>query len=330
MPRVKRSRLRQQHHHTSNTYHRQDTVHTLFLLLHLVASDSSEDHYHYQATMLRTVALLSLLGAVSAFSPASSFTRGTPVASSVRSESMLCMKTIAVFGASGLTAAECVYQALENGDNVVGLTRNPSKLVIPKGSGGAKAGQSLESPNLTMIAGDVTNKADVDKVFANPIDGVVVALGGKTADVGDTMLTDGTRNVIDAMKEKGVKRLAVVTSIGAGDSESQAPFFFKILMMTAMKKIFTDKNNQEKVTAASGLEYCIVRPGGLTVDPPTGVINVIEGEAGSIPRADVAQFCLDAVTVDDFPYIGQAPCISSVGGTSWVKDRSKAARGEEA
>lgn len=101
-----------------------------------------------------------------------------------------------------------------------------------------------------------------------------------------------------------------------------------VLMMTAMKKIFADKNEQEKVVADSGLEYCIVRPGGLTVDAPTGVINVIEGEAGSIPRADVAQFCLSAVTDEDFPYIGQAPCISSVGGTSWVKDRSKAARGE--
>lgn len=99
-------------------------------------------------------------------------------------------------------------------------------------------------------------------------------------------------------------------------------------MMTAMKKIFKDKNNQEKAVVESGLEYCIVRPGGLTVDAPTGVINVIEGEAGSIPRADVAQFCLDAITVEDFPYIGKAPCISSVGGTSWVKDRSKAARGE--
>lgn len=238
------------------------------------------------------------------------------------------MKTIAVFGASGLTASECVYQALQEGDNVVGLTRTPANLVIPKGSGGDDAEKPLTDPKLTMIAGDVTKKADVDKVFEGDIDGVIVALGGKTADVGDTMLTEGTKNVIAAMKEKGVKRLAVVTSIGAGDSENQAPFFFKVLMWTAMKKIFTDKNNQEEVTQNSGLEYCIVRPGGLTVDPPTGVINVIAGEAGSIPRADVAQFCLDAVRVDDFPYIGKTPCISSVGGTSWKKDRSKAARGE--
>lgn len=251
------------------------------------------------------------------------------VRSSSSSSTALCMKTIAVFGASGLTASECVYQALQDGDSVVGLTRNPSNLKIPAGSGGSAGGTTLSDPKLTLIAGDVTKKADVDKVFeASKIDGVIVALGGKTSDVGDTMLTDGTKNIIAAMKDTGVKRLAVVTSIGAGDSEDQAPFFFKVLMWTAMKKIFLDKNAQEEVTRNSGLEYCIVRPGGLTVDPPTGVINVIDGQAGSIPRADVAQFCLDAVRVDDFPYIGKAPCISSTGGVSWTKDRSKAARGE--
>jgi nucleoside-diphosphate-sugar epimerase len=260
----------------------------------------------------------------------SSFVRGSSslVSTTVKSESALHMKTIAVFGASGLTGSECVYQALKDGDNVIGLTRNPSNLKIPKGSGGADAGKPLADPKLTMIAGDVTKKEDVAKVFESDIDGVIIALGGKTSDVGETMLTDGTNNVIDAMKAKGVKRLAVVTSIGAGDSEKQAPFFIKVLMWTAMKKIFTDKNNQEAATMSSGLDYCIVRPGGLTTDAPTGVINVIEGEAGSIPRADVAQFCLDAVRVPDFPYIGKAPCISSVGGTSWTKDRSKAARGE--
>jgi len=130
------------------------------------------------------------------------------------------------------------------------------------------------------------------------------------------------------MKENGVKRVSVVTSIGAGNSKDQAPFFFKVLMATVMKSIFNDKNNQEAIVSQSDLDYCIVRPGGLTVEPPTGVINVIDGEAGSIPRADVAQFCLDAVTVEDFPYLRKTPCISSTGGTSWVKDRSGKARGE--
>lgn len=266
-----------------------------------------------------------------AFSPSSSFVRGGSGVgySKPLSSSALNMKTIAVFGSSGLTSQECVYQALKDGDSVVGLTRNPSKCVIPQGSGGSAAGSPITDEKFISIAGDVTNKDDVDKVFAeNDIDAVIVGLGGKTSDVGDTMLTDGTKNVIAAMKENDVKRIAVVTSIGAGDSKDQAPFFFKVLMMTAMKKIFNDKNNQEIVVAESGLEYCIVRPGGLNVESPTGVVNVIDGEAGSIPRADVARFCLDAVTVEDFPYIGKAPCISSTGGTSWTKDRSKAARGE--
>ncbi|CAB9501698.1 Flavin reductase (NADPH) [Seminavis robusta] len=274
--------------------------------------------------MFRVALLLTTLLSANAFQSA----LPTRVGSS--SSSSLCMSTIAVIGASGLTAQECVYRALEQGYDVVGLTRNPANVVIPQGSGGAKAGQPLVNDKLTVIGGDVTKKEDVAKVFeaADDIEGVIIALGGKTADVGESMLTDGTSNVIAAMKDKGIKRMAVVTSIGAGDSESQAPFMFKMLMMTVMKKIFVDKNNQEKVTQASGLDYCIVRPGGLTVEPPTGIINVIDGEAGSITRADVAEFCLDAVTMPDFPYLQQAPCISSVGGTSWTKDRSAKARGE--
>ena len=31
-------------------------------------------------------------------------------------------------------------------------------------------------------------------------------------------------------------------------------------------------------------------------------------------RADAARFCLDAVTMEDFPYIGKSRCISSVSG----------------
>ena len=52
-----------------------------------------------------------------------------------------------------------------------------------------------------------------------------------------------------------------------------------------------------------------------------GVINVIDGQAGSIQRADVAAFLLGAVTDANFPYLRQTPCISSVGGTSWVKEK---------
>lgn len=78
-------------------------------------------------------------------------------------------------------------------------------------------------------------------------------------------------------------RIAIVTSIGAGDSANQAPIVFRILMSTVMRSIFNDKNNQEQLFLGPGgpgrdLEFCVVRPGGLGLGPPTGVVNVIDGE----------------------------------------------------
>ena len=101
---------------------------------------------------------------------------------SVSSSSTALNANIAVFGASGLTAQECIFQALKDGDTVVGLTRNPANVLVPKGSGGSDADKPLTDDKLTVIGGDVTNAADVAKVFENDIDGVIVALGGKTSD----------------------------------------------------------------------------------------------------------------------------------------------------
>lgn len=62
------------------------------------------------------------------------------------------------------------------------------QLAVPPGSGGAKAGSKFDSDKLTVVQGSVTSQADVDKVITEDVDGVVVALGGKTKDVGPTML----------------------------------------------------------------------------------------------------------------------------------------------
>mmetsp|Transcript_4283 Transcript_4283/g.5548 ORF Transcript_4283/g.5548 Transcript_4283/m.5548 type:complete len:264 (+) Transcript_4283:78-869(+) len=229
---------------------------------------------------------------------------------------------IAVFGGSGRTGSECVYQALKSGKKVSVLARDPKKVCIPEGSGGSSAGSLIIDDNLLVVQGDVKNQEDVEKIFDQKISGVIVALGGRTKEVGTTMLTDGTTNIVKAMKKKSVKRIAVITSIGCGDSAQQAPFSFRMLMRTVMKKVIKDKNNQEKLFLegpGSSLEYCIIRPGGLGTGRPTGVVNVIDGQAGSIHRADVADFCLQAVTNPNFPFIKKTPCISSVGGTGWEK-----------
>ena len=184
--------------------------------------------------------------------------------------------------------------------------------------------------------GSVLNRADVDAMFeGKDITGVVVALGGKTREVGPTLLLDGTTHIIEACKAHGVKRISVISTVGAGDSMDQAPWTFKLLMNTMMQKIMVDKNAQEGLFLegpGADLEFCLARPGGLKQGAPTGIVNVIDGEAGAINRADLAAFCLDAVLDPDFAYLQQAVCISSdkgAGFKSLMGDKSMSRMGAE-
>jgi len=257
-----------------------------------------------------------------------------PTAHPSRSSVPSC--SIAVFGASGGTGSEAVLQALERGEDVTCLGRDSAKLKAPRTAAGFTEGEPFGSDKLTVATGSVTNKADVDKVFEGKgVTGVVVALGGKTSDVGATMLQDGTANIIAAMKANDVKKIAAVTTIGAGDSMDQAPWAFRLLMMTVMSSIMADKNAQEKVitSSAADLDYCIVRPGGLKSEPPTGIVTAgKDQEAGAITRADVAAFCLDAVLEADFKFGKQAVSISSNMGSGFesvLADKTKSRMGKK-
>lgn len=61
-----------------------------------------------------------------------------------------------------------------------------------------------------LIQGTVTNKDDVFQTIPDDCAGVVVALGGRPNDVGDTMLRDGTRNVIEARRRAREKEPAPI------------------------------------------------------------------------------------------------------------------------
>ena len=62
-----------------------------------------------------------------------------------------------------------------------------------------------------------------------------------------------------------------------------------------------------------------MRPGQLGIGSPTGIVDVVDGKAGRIQRADLASFCLKAVREVDFPYLKRAVCVCSVDGTGWTK-----------
>jgi uncharacterized protein YbjT (DUF2867 family) len=61
--------------------------------------------------------------------------------------------------------------------------------------------------------------------------------------------------------------------------------------MEALAPVLAEKAQAENHLIASGLAYTIIRPGGLTSDPPRGEGILTENPlvAGTIHRADVAE-----------------------------------------
>jgi uncharacterized protein YbjT (DUF2867 family) len=86
------------------------------------------------------------------------------------------------------------------------------------------------------------------------------------------------------LMEAGSRRYVMVSAIGAGRPEEWAE---------QMRPYYEAKAEADERLAASGLDYTIVRPGGLTDDPGTGRVTVgTDVERGDIPRDDVAAVVL--------------------------------------
>lgn len=201
---------------------------------------------------------------------------------------------IALFGATGGTGRQVLEQALAQGYVVSALVRDPSKLA--------------EQTGLTLVVGDVLDPAATTRCIQGA-DAVICVLGSHGSR--EPIEAIGTRTILDAMHDTGVRRLVAVTSLGVGDSREQIGWAFRVIMDLTLKPIMMAKEEQEGLIKASGLDWTIVRPGGLTDGPRTGAYRFgrdrsIKG--GRISRADVADFVLRQLT--DPAFIHQTPAVS--------------------
>jgi uncharacterized protein YbjT (DUF2867 family) len=98
----------------------------------------------------------------------------------------------------------------------------------------------------------------------------------------------GAVKLIDAAKANGVRRYLIVSSMGAGDPDAGAG---------PMRTYLQAKADADTAVRDSGLDFTIVRPGGLTDDPGTGRVEAAPslGRRGSITRADTAAVLLAAL-----------------------------------
>ena len=77
----------------------------------------------------------------------------------------------------------------------------------------------------------------------------------------------GAVKLIDACKSEGIRRYLMVSAMGVRDPAARGP---------EMRPYYEAKLEADQALAASGLDYTIVRPGRLTDDPGTGLIEAAE------------------------------------------------------
>jgi len=218
------------------------------------------------------------------------------------------MTCLAVTGASGKTGWRVVEEALGRGWRVKAILRPSSE--VPPGLEGAEL--------VRLELGDT----EALKAALEGCDALVIATGARpSVDLAGPLKVDALamRPQIAACKAAGVQRVVLVSSLCSGRWLHPLNLFGLILVW---------KGVGEGWLAASGLEWTVVRPGGLK-ETEEGIeaegirySGPDEQESDSIPRRLVARVCLDAVetpaAIGRIIEITSSPEQPAVGLADWL------------
>lgn len=154
--------------------------------------------------------------------------------------------------------------------------------------------KEIEGMMAIVVKGDAMSTEDVQKAFDSieDVDAVVSTIGGTAAD--PSADSQGNINLIEAAKKKGVQKFVLVTSIGTGDSKDAPPS----QVYDVLKPVLLEKEKAEqRLKEIGGMEYTIIRPGGLKNEAATGtgVLTEDPSVCGAIHREDVADLVVKAL-----------------------------------
>jgi len=203
---------------------------------------------------------------------------------------------IAILGASGYTGPRLALEALKRGHSVIAIARTPANIKIP--------GVADDDPRVDRRKGDAFEREQVIAALAGA-DAVITTVGKR--DLRDKrywLNTAAHSDVIDGMRQHGIKRLVAISSFGAA-LDFTRPGIRRKIYLFLRRKYYGDMQAMERmVTGAEGLEGVAVRAPMLYNTPAIGVYEV-QGD-GNIPggrtlsRDDLAAFVLDQVEKNEF------------------------------
>ena len=199
-----------------------------------------------------------------------------------------------IIGGTGKTGRELIKQGLAEGHLITAIARNPKNL-------------KFDNPNFSVVKGDVLKPESLKNPFQGQ-DAVLSALGHKQFIIKTTILSRGTKNIINAMNKNGVKRFICITSLGIKDSKFKLGLYYTLFTIPFILFFyFLDKSKQEELIMNSNLDWTIVRPGQLTNGKKKTNYNH-DTKAGNyiltkmISRASVAHFMLKNLDTNTYFY----------------------------
>ncbi|MCS5496059.1 SDR family oxidoreductase [Cnuibacter physcomitrellae] len=192
---------------------------------------------------------------------------------------------IAIAGGHGKIALQTTKLLSASGHEVVGIVRNPDHAGDVEAAGGEALVFDLEASDSEALAHELSQRE---------IDAVVFAAGagpGSSADRKLTVDRDGAILLADAAWRADVKRYVLVSAMSADDYDPTSDDVFQVYLRA--------KSEADAAVRASELDWTIVRPGGLTDEPATGLVTLAASTGrGTIPRADVAWIVATLLTTD--------------------------------
>ena len=199
------------------------------------------------------------------------------------------MSRVFVIGGHGKVALHLARILTERGDQVTSIFRNPDHTDDVTATGARPVVADIETTDTAALA-DLLAGSDA-VVFA-------AGAGGGNPERTYAVDRDAAIRVIDAARQAGPRRFVMVSYFGAGPDHGVAednPFFHY-----AEAKAAADAHLR-----ASDLDWTVLGPSRLTLEPATGRITVGAAGAakGEVSREDVA--LVAAAVLSDDATIGQ-------------------------
>jgi uncharacterized protein YbjT (DUF2867 family) len=211
---------------------------------------------------------------------------------------------VAIAGGHGKVGMRLGRKLAGRGDRVRALIRTPAQ------------GEDLVAAGIEPVVCDLEGGDDAAAAIRGA-DAVVFAAGagpGSGAERKWTVDYGGAVKLIEAARTAGVRRYAMVSSMGA-DNPPAGDDVFSVYLQAKAKA--------DRELEASGLDHAIVRPGRLTDDPGIGRVHAGPSvERGEISRDDVAAVL--AAVLDEPGTIGVT--FEVVGGDTPIPEAVAALR----